>query len=168
MLMIGEIRDSETAQIAVQAALTGHLILATLHAASTVEVFLRLIELGAESGLVASTVSAVLSQRLVRRLCNQCRIPTGNVEEPFTASAPGEGCAACHHTGYSRRELLGELLTPGDAFREAVRESASRHRLMGLAAADGCTGLWPLALQRTKAGLTTTAEVRRVLASSGE
>lgn len=168
VLMIGEIRDSETAQIAVQAALTGHLILATLHAASTVEVFLRLIELGAESGLVASTVSAVLSQRLVRRLCAQCRIPTGNAEEPFTAPSPGEGCTACHHTGYSGRELLSELLIPGEAFREAVRESASRHRLMGLAAADGCTGLWPLALQRIKAGLTTTAEVRRVLASSGE
>lgn len=169
VLMIGEIRDSETAQIAVQAALTGHLILATLHAASTVEVFLRLIELGAEPGLVASTVSAVLSQRLVRRLCEQCRIPTGNTEEPFAAMASGKGCAACHHTGFSGRELISELLTPGEAFRDAVRESASRHRLMGLAMEDGCHGLWPLALQRIKSGVTTTAEVRRVLApSSGD
>lgn len=159
VLMIGEIRDGETARIAVQAALTGHLLLATLHAASSVEVFLRLIELGAEPGLVASTVSGVLSQRLLRRLCTECRKSTGNADEPFVA---GNGCARCH-AGFSGRELICELLVPEDPLRDAVRESASRQRLLALAAEQNSEGLWPLALRKVRDGNTTLSEVRRVL-----
>jgi len=161
VLMVGEIRDGETARIAVQAALTGHLLLATLHAASSVEVFLRLIELGAEAGLIASTVSGVLSQRLIRRLCADCRKATGNSEEPYIASS---GCERCHKVGYAGRELICELLVPEEPLRDAVRETASRHRLLALAAEQRCEGLWPLALQKVREGRTTQAEVRRVLA----
>ncbi|MCW8133167.1 MAG: type II/IV secretion system protein, partial [Planctomycetota bacterium] len=112
VIMIGEIRDAETAQVAVQAALTGHLILSTVHAPSAPEVLLRLAHLGVEPYLIASTLGAVIEQRLLRKLCEKCREPrAGHAAEPFAA----KGCEACAGTGYRGRLLVAELLPVANA-----------------------------------------------------
>lgn len=164
ILMLGEIRDTETAQAAVQAALTGHLLLSTIHASSTPEVLLRLAQLGVEPGLVASVVSGVLAQRLLRLLCPSCRVATSDANEPFHASE--RGCERCAGSGYSGRGLLAELLVPNEAIREALRQHAGAQKLIVLAAEAGCAGLWPRGIKEVAAGRATLDDLRRVLAEA--
>ncbi len=158
VMMIGEIRDGETAQVAVQAALTGHLILSTVHAPSGPEVLLRLLHLGVEPYLVASVVSAVLEQRLVRKLC-ACKKATGDAAEPMAAA----GCDACVQTGFSGRLLIAELLFMDELLRAAVLARTDAKGLMTAAAKQAWQGLWVRGLEKVAAGLTTTTELRRVL-----
>lgn len=170
VIMIGEIRDGETAQVAVQAALTGHLILSTVHAPSAPEVLLRFLHLGAEPYLAASVVSAVLEQRLVRRLCDCKRAAAAPLSpggtgagaqegEPFLAA----GCERCEHTGYKGRLLVAELLPVEGAVRGAVLARKDSLELMNAAASVGWRGLWARGVEEAAAGLTTFAELRRVL-----
>jgi type II secretory ATPase GspE/PulE/Tfp pilus assembly ATPase PilB-like protein len=163
VVMVGEVRDRETAAIAVQAALTGHLILSTVHAASAPEVLLRLADLGVEPSLIAGVVTGVLAQRLVRRLCLECRTATANPEEPYRAGPRSAGCLACRGTGYRGRILVAELLRPSDAMRTAFRDKPDRRRLLDLAAEQGCVGLWRRGLERLREGHTTLLELRRVV-----
>jgi general secretion pathway protein E len=158
VIMIGEIRDGETAQVAVQAALTGHLILSTVHAPSAPEVLLRLLHLGVEPYLVASVVSAVLEQRLVRKLC-ACRKPTDNPAEPVVAGA----CENCGKSGFSGRLLIAELLFMDELLRAAVLARTDAKGLMNAAAKQSWQGLWVRGMEKVAESLTTTTELRRVL-----
>lgn len=166
IIMVGEIRDQETARIAVQAALTGHLILSTLHAGSAPEVILRLVQLGIEPYLVAGVTSAVMAQRLMRVLCPKCRVGTGSQREPFSASE--NGCENCHGTGYAGRSLLSELLVPDQEMRNNLSASVDGQQIMARAAALGCIGLWARGLNEAANGRTTVDELRRILTPPAE
>ena len=158
VIMIGEIRDLETAQIAVQASLTGHMVLATLHTNDAVSAVTRLVDMGVEPFLLASTLQGVLAQRLVRKLCNHCKIP----QPDGTAAWNANGCRACSHTGYSGRTGVHELFVLDDTLRAMIHadegEQALRHaaRQAGMRSLQHDAGRW---LQQ---GVTSREEIARV------
>ena len=171
IVMVGEIRDLETAQIAIQASLTGHLVLSTLHTNDAPGAVTRLMDMGIEPFLLASTVEAVLAQRLVRRVCPSCRTPFApegallrqlGVDPAALQGRPfhsGRGCAACHHTGYRGRFGIFEYLCMTDALRELVVPRASLVQLRQKGRAEGMTSLRDAGLQAILAGETTAEEV---------
>ena len=173
-MLVGEIRDQETADIATHAALTGHLVLSTLHTNDAATALTRLVDLGIEPYLVASTVEAVLAQRLVRRICNSCRRTVELTDEQaatlgISADAlgevwEGEGCEECRGTGYSGRIGIYELLVMEPRLREAVLEDVniSAGRLQALAQEAGMKLLREDGLRVVAEGLTTVDEVLRV------
>lgn len=148
VIMVGEIRDEETARIAIQASLTGHLVLSTLHTNDAATAITRLVDLGVEPYLVSASLSASLAQRLVRRVHAPCS---------------GEGCEACLNTGYRGRVGLFELLVVDEPMREAIGHGATAQRLRDLAKAAGTRSLHEIASEFVASGLTTETEVRRVL-----
>jgi len=171
VIMVGEIRDYETAQMAVQAALTGHLVLSTLHTNDAPSAVTRLIDMGIAPFLVASTLQGVLAQRLVRRICADCRL-TDNVtleERTFLGEPPavqvirGNGCERCHDTGYQGRVGVFELLTMSDALRELVVARATLASVRECALREGMRGLRDDGCAKVREGLTTVTEVLRVI-----
>ncbi|WP_345060805.1 type II secretion system ATPase GspE [Acidovorax lacteus] len=174
IIMIGEMRDTETAQIAVQSALTGHLVLSTLHTNTAAGAVVRLTDMGVERYLITSSVNGVLSQRLVRRLCAQCREPyqpepgllqTSGLARFMAPGAPlyrAVGCDHCRGSGYSGRTGVHELLTLDDALRRAILEGADASRLHQLAQAGGMLSLYEDGLRKVAAGETSLDEVLRV------
>ncbi len=158
VIMIGEIRDLETAQIAIQASLTGHLVLATLHTNDACAAVTRLIDMGVEPFLLSSTLTGVLAQRLVRTLCDRCARPDPD--------HPGQrlpvGCEACGHTGYRGRTGVFELLEVDDALRRLVHEQAAEQSLREAARQRGLVLLHEDAMRWVKAGRTSMAEVLRL------
>ena len=132
VIMIGEIRDLETAQIAVQASLTGHLVLATLHTNDAATAVTRLIDMGIEPFLLSSSLLGVLAQRLVRKLCPHCRRPdaSGGGFQPV-------GCPQCNGTGYSGRTGIYELLTVDDTIRGLIHGAANEQEIRRTAEAAG-------------------------------
>ncbi|HEX4872917.1 MAG TPA: GspE/PulE family protein [Nevskiaceae bacterium] len=168
VIMVGEIRDRETAEIAVQAALTGHLVLATLHTNDALSAFARLIDMGVDAYLVAAATQAVMAQRLVRRLCEACARPAapppGLVAAPADAWCETAGCAQCHHTGYRGRLGIYELVPVSEGLRHALASAASLDRLRALADAEGRRSLQQDGLLKARRGQTTLAEVGRVSA----
>jgi general secretion pathway protein E len=173
VIMVGEMRDPETAEIAVQAAMTGHLVFSTLHTNDAVGALPRLLDLGIPDYLAAATVDGILAQRLVRRVCDACRVvyqpPRDAVrklagdELPPTDFLRGEGCPACRGTGYRGRTGVYELLVLDDALREAIVRRASRVELRDLALRGGMRPLRADAWERVKEGVTTVEEVLRVV-----
>jgi len=172
VLMIGEMRDAETAAIAVQAALTGHLVFSTLHTNDAASAVTRLLDLKVEPYLVAGTIEAVLAQRLVRRICPDCRTrykpdPAAVAllaERPVGAMTleRGKGCASCRQTGYRGRTGLFELLVVTDDIKRAVLASPDASSVRDLARAQGMTTLRQDGWAKIQAGLTTIEEVVRV------
>jgi general secretion pathway protein E len=159
VVMIGEIRDLETAQIAVQASLTGHLVLATLHTNDAPGAVTRLIDMGIEPYLLASTLNGVLAQRLVRKLCAACKTPfESDNERTYTAV----GCAACNFSGYKGRTGIYELLTVDDDLRRLVHDSAEERLLREHAVAHGMTRLREDGMRWVREGATSLEEVLRV------
>jgi general secretion pathway protein E len=173
VVMIGEIRDLETAQIAVQASLTGHLVLATLHTNDAAGAVVRLVDMGIEPFLVASSLLGVLAQRLVRRLCPVCRRShapdaaerkllangDGGADHPlFTAP----GCEACAFTGYQGRSGIFELLLIDDESRRLIHDRAAEADLRDHARATGMKGLREDGMRWVHAGETSLEEVLRV------
>jgi general secretion pathway protein E len=150
VIMIGEIRDRETAEIGIQAALTGHLVFSTLHTGSACGVINRLLDMQIEPYLLTSSLKAVLNQRLVRRLCEACRNPAA-------------GCEQCAGTGYRGRLLLAELLLIDDTLREAILARADTNTLETIAQRTKRSTLWTAVEEAVAAGLTTTSEIERVL-----
>jgi general secretion pathway protein E len=157
VIMVGEIRDRETAMLALEAALTGHLVLTTVHAGTAAGVFARLLEMGAEPYLVTSTVRAALAQRLVRRLCPECKQETDGI---WSAA----GCPACYHTGYRGRLPLAEIVTLSAEVRAAVLARADLDELERAARASGMRTLARRGEELVSGGETTRAEVERSLA----
>jgi type IV pilus assembly protein PilB len=172
IILVGEIRDRETAEIAVQSALTGHLVLSSLHATDSVGALLRFIDMGIDGFLIASSVIAVVAQRLVRKICDGCKVtyePSASDIE-FARSlgreAPsqlyrGKGCARCNMTGYFDRIGVFEVLVMTDQLRRQVIGRASKRKLVEESVAGGMTPLRVDAWDKVTAGVTTVSEVLR-------
>ena len=170
IIMIGEIRDMETAEAAVQASLTGHLVFSTLHTNDAASAFTRLLDMGVEPYLVASSVEAVLAQRLVRRICPDCktarpvdpsRLPAdfGSADTPLLE---GEGCRECRNTGYRGRIGIYEVLSMNDQTRELVMDHANAGRIAQAAIEAGqLTLLRQAGFEKVRMGVTTVAEILR-------
>ncbi|MEQ2007926.1 MAG: GspE/PulE family protein [Limisphaerales bacterium] len=175
IIMVGEIRDPETAGIAVQAGLTGHLVISTVHSGTTAGVFARLINMGLEPFLLASSILGVMGVRLVRANCSFCAIPYEpeaallkllTQDEIDNASfRKGSGCPECKDTGYSGRFSITELLQVGEPVRDAVMEKKPTRVIQQIAAEQGMRTLWQNGLARALAGETTLEEVTRKVAS---
>jgi len=171
VIMIGEIRDLETAQIAVQASLTGHLVFATLHTNDAVSAVTRLVDMGVEPFLLASSLIGVVAQRLVRRLCMECRKPfaadAGQLEALGFAPTPGtfysaQGCPACNQTGYRGRTGIYEFLTIDDGLRELIHDRAAEQALREYAVARGMRSLRDDGIRWAAQGAISLEEVVRV------
>ena len=173
VIMVGEMRDPETAELAVQAASTGHLVISTLHTNDAVGALPRLLDLRIPDYLAAATVDGILAQRLVRRICDGCREvydPPREAVRTLAGDAPrpaffqrGAGCQACRGTGYRGRTGIYELLVVDDAVREAIVRRASRPELRELALRAGMRSLRADAWERVRDGITTVEEVLRVV-----
>ncbi len=160
VMMIGEVRDRETAAIAIEAALTGHLVFSTLHAGSACGVINRLLEMGIEPYLVTSSVRGILNQRLVRRLCPECRQRAEGEEMPGFRPA---GCPRCAGTGYQGRLLLAELLMLEPPLRKAILARSDTETLEAAAGQTGRETIWHAADRALREGWTSAAEVLRIL-----
>ncbi|QXH45105.1 type II secretion system ATPase GspE [Pseudomonas xanthosomatis] len=158
IIMIGEIRDLETAQIAVQASLTGHLVLATLHTNDAVSAVNRLIDMGVEPFLLASSMLGVLAQRLVRRLCSHCK----QQDPAHHGSWRAVGCSACNHTGYSGRTGIHELFCIDDGIRALIHQGAGELALRAAAREAGMLSLREDGERWVRAGATSPEEILRV------
>jgi type II secretory ATPase GspE/PulE/Tfp pilus assembly ATPase PilB-like protein len=175
VIMVGEIRDPETAAIAVQAGLTGHLVISTIHSGVSAGAFTRLINMEIEPFMLASSILGVMGLRLVRRICPNCtqsfEPPPSQlklVPEAWLSQAQfrkGAGCEACNGTGYSGRLPVSELLVVNEPFREAVLKRVTTSALEEIAIQQGMRTLWQNGLTRALAGQTTLEEVVRVLAA---
>ena len=175
IVMVGEVRDRETAQIAIESALTGHLVLTTLHANDAPLAAARLIEMGIEPFLVTSSVECVVAQRLVRRLC-ECKQPVkltkamlaeSGFHQPrgFTAYEPG-ACVRCAQTGYKGRTGLYEVMVMTDGLRRLILAGAGHDELRAEAEANGMRTLNDAGFAKVRQGITSISEVLRVLGSS--
>jgi len=174
IILVGEIRDKETAEIAIQSALTGHLIFSTLHTNDAVGAITRLIDMGVESFLISSTVLGVLAQRLVRVICQNCKTPytpdekllkaigasTGDVSN--TQFYIGKGCEACRNTGFKGRTAIFEYLPIDADFRKEIARQADAERLKDLAQQKGILSLRENGWVKVKEGITTISEILRV------
>jgi len=175
VVMVGEIRDAETARIAVQASLTGHLVLSTVHTNSAAAAIARLRDMGVESYLLASTLSVVLAQRLVRKLCAHCREPyEADARERALAGVSGpltlyraRGCPACRHQGYAGRQGVYEVITIDETLRALIHDDARESELAAHAHGQG-GGLFDAGLEMAREGVTTLSEVLRVCREEGE
>jgi len=161
VVMIGEIRDLETAEIAVQASLTGHLVFATLHTNDAVSAVNRLVDMGVEPFLLASSLIGVVAQRLVRRLCPECK--TAVVQDPPQGTTyAAVGCAACNKTGYRGRSGIYEMLTVDDGLRRLVHARTSEQELREYAVAHGMRSLREDGARWVAQGVTSLEELARV------
>ena len=169
IIMVGEIRDYETAEIAIQASLTGHLVLSTLHTIDASSAVIRLVDMGVEPFLVASSLSAVLAQRLVRTICPHCReeyTATGAELLYFSASMPtlyrGKGCQNCRESGYLGRTGIYELLIVDADIRQMISDRFSAQDIKNNAVEKGMKTLFTDGLDKVICGITTLQEVLRV------
>ena len=172
-IMVGEIRDSETAEIAVQAALTGHLVYTTVHANGAFDVIGRFLHMGVDTFNFVSSLNAVLAQRLVRLNCPECALEAQPAEEALQEARIGEearsafrfmrgkGCARCRGTGYRGRKAIGELLVMNGELRELIVARAPPSKLSEIASAQGMSSLREAALELVRRGETTLEEVER-------
>jgi general secretion pathway protein E len=176
VLMVGEMRDSETASIGIHAALTGHLVLSTLHTNTAAGAIPRLLDMGIDAFLLASALRCVIGQRLVRVLCGHCK--TAYEAEPDFALLPGlsmqqlmsgtrrlwraTGCERCFGTGYSDRIVIAEVLEVGEEIRELIHSKARPSDIQAAACRRGMTAMIGDGLTKCLQGITTPEEVRRV------
>ena len=160
IIMVGEMRDKETARVAVQAALTGHLVLSTLHTNDAVTGITRLLDMGIEDYLVASTLNGVLAQRLIRRLCEHCK------KRSTARTYEAVGCEHCGHSGYSGRIAITELLVIDDNFRELITSRASRAAMQEAAKKAGMKTLRESGMALVRKGITSKLEVLKVVSEA--
>jgi type II secretory ATPase GspE/PulE/Tfp pilus assembly ATPase PilB-like protein len=175
VIMIGEIRDPDTASIAVQAGLTGHLVISTIHSGSTAGIYARMINMGMEPFLLCSSVVGVLGVRLVRKNCDYCSVPYAPPEnmlqsfsEEILSEAQfrrGDGCDQCGGSGYAGRTAITELLTPSEGLRDAILAKKPTRALMEIAIQDGMRTLYDNGIKRVFGGETTFEEVMSVCSS---
>ena len=179
IIMVGEIRDKETAQIAVESALTGHLVLSTLHTNDAPGALSRLTEMGVEPFLTASAVDCVIAQRLVRKLCEYCREPYQPTQEMLQRlelpargrREPGRtitlyravGCSRCNNTGYKGRMGIYEIMPVTEAIERLIVERKSADEIGGWRSAEGMISLREDGLERVLQGVTSIEEISRVI-----
>jgi len=178
IIMIGEIRDLETAEMAIQAALTGHLVLSTLHTNDAPSAITRLLELGVPHYLLKATLLGVMAQRLVRTLCPHCKVPHAIAEEdwqsltrPWSSPVPtgahkAVGCLECRDTGYRGRAGVYEIMQLNDNIKTLITEGTDLVALRRQAFKEGMRSLRLSGAQKVAAGLTTIEEVLRVTPQS--
>jgi type IV pilus assembly protein PilB len=171
ILLIGEVRDQETAQIAIQASLTGHLVFTTLHTNDAPTAITRLMDMGVEPFLLSATLETILAQRLVRTICTKCKQPYSPSDDEFAALGVmpkdavgqrffyGKGCDHCKGTGYKGRTAIFELLNIDDGIRELILGKASATQIRTAAMRSGMKTLREAGVQKVFAGLTTIDEV---------
>jgi type IV pilus assembly protein PilB len=174
IIMVGEIRDQATANIAVQAALTGHLVLSTLHTNDAPGAVTRLLDLGVAPYLVSASLKGVLAQRLVRKICPNCKTeydPPASLKKAVQTEGGqgckfyrGLGCKKCRNTGYAGRIAIHELLVPDDEIMEMINERVSAKKLRCAALAKGMTPLHVDGIEKVKAGIVSIEEVLRIAA----
>jgi len=171
VVLIGEIRDGETGQAAIQASLTGHVVFSTLHTNDASSAFTRLVDMGVEPYLVASTVEGVLAQRLVRRLCPNCKRQGSTASLDLPADFPKErpefiyepvGCRECSDSGYAGRTGVFELMTTDPVLKEMCAENESAMKIRKYAIANGMTTLRDSGWERVMEGITSVDEVVRI------
>lgn len=175
VIMVGEIRDLETAELAVRAALTGHLLFSTLHTMDAPSAPTRLIDMGVEPFLISSALTGVIAQRLVRMICPQCRVeysPSAEIlsnlglqNEPGLTFYRGEGCEYCHNTGYKGRTGLYEIMTINENIRKLIIQRAGADDIRRAAEQNGMINLRADGINKAKAGITTLEEVIRETAA---
>ncbi|MBM3458348.1 MAG: type II/IV secretion system protein, partial [Armatimonadetes bacterium] len=172
VIMVGEIRDSETLGMAIQAALTGHFVFSTLHCNDSASAATRAMDMGLEPFLFTSSVVGVVAQRLVRRICQSCRTSDRmpeplrqrlQIQDPNVAIYRGKGCKECRHTGYRGRTGVYELLPMSDPVRTAIQERRSAGEIRRVAMQNGMTSLREDALRKVLSGMTTLEEVLRAV-----
>ena len=180
IIMIGEMRDGETAQIAVQSSLTGHLVLSTLHTNTAASAVVRMQDMGVERYLITSTVNGVLAQRLVRRLCPHCKTPVQPAPALLQSSGLGRflpagqpmyqatGCEHCRGTGYQGRGAIHELLVVDETLRSAILQGHDAGALQALAVQGGMLTLYDDGLRKVAAGVTSLDELLRVTQDQSE
>jgi type II secretory ATPase GspE/PulE/Tfp pilus assembly ATPase PilB-like protein len=174
IIMVGEIRDRETAEIAMKAAQTGHLVLSTLHTNDAVSAIVRLLDLGIPGFMISSSVTGIMAQRLVRKLCSchavkpatqefQARVAqAGNLKPPTTMAVP-IGCEKCDQTGYKGRIGIYELLRFDDAVRTVIRTTGNMHQIRETSRSNGMRLMQEDAMEKLRSGLTTLDEILRVV-----
>jgi len=171
-IMIGEIRDAETLRIAIQAALTGHLVLSTLHTNDAISAVTRIVDMGIESYLVSGALVAIQAQRLVRKICQFCKVKTTIAPklmqeiQQYIPENPtfykGEGCKECNHTGYMGREMISEVLPISDKLSRMIAVDASKEELTKQALEEGFITMFEDGINKALAGKTTVDEIFRV------
>jgi len=174
IIMVGEVRDVETAEIAMKAAQTGHLVLSTLHTNDSVSAIVRLLDLGIPSFLISSSVTAILAQRLVRKLCTchavqaatpefQARLAQAGASKPPAKMAVPIGCQRCDHTGYKGRIGIYELLQLDDTIRALIRSGGNVEQIRETSRTNGMRLMQEDAIEKLRAGLTSLEEILRVV-----
>ena len=175
VILVGEMRDHETAEIAVHAAQTGHLVLSTLHTNDAASTVTRLLSMGIDPYLIASSILGIMSQRLVRQLCPQCKVPISIDEKLALWLPPGakdmphqlfgaKGCKACRDTGFLGRFPIVEILVPNDTIRDFILKGRSDREILNVARQGGMKAIFEDGVDRVLQGLTTFEEVARVVA----
>ena len=165
VIMVGEIRDAETAKIAIQASLTGHLVLSTLHTNSAASTITRLRDIGIDTFLLASTLRLVVAQRLVRKLCNSCKKPIGKSDvskAKHIMEFEAVGCVKCNNTGYKGRMVIYELLEITEPMRTAITKNVTEDQIQALAVQEGLLTLHDCGLSKVMKGETSFKELLRV------
>lgn len=177
IILVGEIRDTETAEIAVNAALTGHLLLSTFHANDAATSVPRLLDMGIEPFLLSSTLELIVSQRLIRTICRTCRVSISQPVKDIDPSIPhiehyfpertvtlyqGKGCEVCNHTGYVGRTAIYEIIPMTREMRELVLHNPSSQDVWKLARVQGAHSMFEDGIEKVRAGLTTVEEILRV------
>lgn len=179
IIMVGEIRDLETASLAVNTALTGHLFLSSLHTTDSATAIIRLLDMKIEPFLIASTVNLVIAQRLIRKICNNCKtsyqltkaeykslletIPSKLLENNAETFYRGQGCPQCNQTGYQGRISINEVLVTNDAVKESILKRESSNKIKQVAVANGMTTMLEEGFQKVFKGVTTIEEILRVI-----
>jgi general secretion pathway protein E len=174
-IMIGEIRDQETLRIAIQAALTGHLVLSTLHTNSSIAAIGRMLDMGIEEYLISGALVAIQGQRLIRKICQSCKEevqPDSTVLEDLAVHLPknpkfykGKGCAVCGGSGYVGREMISEVLTVSETLSTMIANGATKEQLTEQANKEGFFSMFKDGIQKALQGKTTIEEVVRVARS---
>ncbi|MEK7839331.1 MAG: ATPase, T2SS/T4P/T4SS family, partial [candidate division NC10 bacterium] len=173
-IMVGEIRDAETAQIAIQSALTGHLVFTTVHANNAFDVIGRFVNMGIEPYNFVASLNCILAQRLVRAICPACReqvrldpamAQESGLDYEQHRDVPmyqGRGCEECHGSGYRGRQAITEFLDLTDEIKEMILDRKSSSEIRRRAVAEGMTSLRQTALEKVRQGVTTLKEINRV------
>ncbi len=171
-IMIGEIRDQETLEIAIKAALTGHMVISTLHTNNAISAIPRMVDMGIENYLISGALVAIQAQRLVRKICSKCKIvekiPASTLEElenfiPENAIFyKGQGCKECNDTGYMGREMICEVLNVTEELSSLIAKGAPKDAMLAQATKDGFIGIFENGIQKALDGITSIEEILRV------